>query len=74
MALRWGSWGTSGDDMRQLCCKQGWWGAASIWRGARDAGKHPTVHRAAPHRDDLAPNASSGEVEKLVWFVQSLDV
>lgn len=40
--------------------------AAGIWEvEARNAGKHPTVHRAAPTtKNYLAPNANSVEVEK----------
>ena len=73
-ALRWGSWGTSGDDRRQLCCKQGWWGAASTWSGQRMLANIPQC-TGLPHiRDDLAPNACSGEAEKLVWFIRSPNV
>ena len=52
-ALRWGSWGTSGDDRRQLCCKQGWWGAASTWSGQGMLANIPQC-TGLPHiRDDL---------------------
>lgn len=33
------------------------------WVDARNAGKHPTMHRTTPPQDDLAPNVTSAQDE-----------
>ena len=60
------SQGNIGNIWRHFCCHDSRRDVTGkLWVETRDAVTHPTMHRADPTKDYLAPNANSAKAEKL---------